>query len=601
MRPWLMIGAVVVAAASGCETSECGDDFRDLDGRCLDPKASCDTVCLEHEVCDTTVTPNACNCATGFARLGGVCRWAGVVGDASFLGDTDDEGEPFWVANDGAVISDIDNRLRGGDGGEAFLRKVAVCNAATVRQELLMPSLEDAGQLVADVTYSTEAVHGLDVGFGATWRRLPPTGGNFEIATLCLGEGAYWRPTAEEALELPRPLGGSVPLTLSASEKLNNVCGLVEEVGEIRVDRINVRPLEIGDPPCPTAANASGEDGTINGTANVGEGGWSFECTPSESCVPGALDAEGANPERGTVARIARDDGDESAHRMGLQVSVPSQSEEFSPALVFWWQGTNQELFPVTLGANGPIDSEGSVERARDVETLVGTGGGRNTIYCLPPWTEGVVLDLAFALPTTSSGAVELLVDDVRIVQDPACGSSRDLADPGFESAPNRWLGTSVTSRDQRIELVVDPSLARVEGEGVLEMSYGVASSRGVLTEPLAMQTFVRVPATTSSRGPAVGFYVDARVEEGTDVGWRLGVNCFEPGTAACGCRGSIPTTGEGWRRVEACLPPEWEGRWHRVEVFARPPLEAEGSPADRSRVLLDDFEVFNSPACDCE
>jgi hypothetical protein len=272
---------------------------------------------------------------------------------------------------------------------------------------------------------------------------------------------------------------------------------------------------------------------------------------------------------------------------MTIQVSVPLPTEALSPALAFWWNGSNERLFPVEIGTFGGFDSAGRPDRARVMDTLVGAGGERNHVYCLPPWTHGAVVDLSFALPDDGrSEAVELAVDNVRIVSDDRCSDFDGLLDPGFESAPNRWIGASLGSSDQRVNMKPEPAVAH-SGNGVLELSYGWESSQTSPSALLAMETYVLVPSVDEIGGPAVALYTDTEVQASARVEWLLG--------RTERCRGDLPHG--AWARSEICLPAEWSGRWYRLKVQVKPPNEA-GTGEERFRVLVDDLELLTSPDC---
>lgn len=587
MRARLWMVAAIVLVVGGCRTSACGDAYVQSNGRCLDPKAVCDVSCGEHEVCDITVFPHGCNCATGYA--GDPCVWTGdVVNDPSFRGYEDEDGEAFWVDEGGQVIPDALGSS-GGDRGEGLLRPAAICNAGSLTQVIEMPTYESAEPLVVEVVYKANLVRGAAVGFDNAWTRLPPTGEEYRTETFCLGEAAYWRRDPGDPFTLPAPSGGPVMLRVSASERevICNVNDGATTLGEIRIDRLVIRPPKVEDEgPCPEPADPPELSGTINGEAESDGGGWEFDCHPA-GCVEGGFGSDEAASGRPSVARISREAGEQHRQRMTLQVSVPLPTGEISPALSFWWSASNDRLFPVEIGRFGGFDEEGRPDRARRLETLIGAGGGRNHVYCLPPWTHGAVVDLSFALPDDGlTEAVELAVDDVGVVSVSGCGDAEGLLDPGFESAPNRWMGSSLRSIDQRVAMKPDPALAR-NGSGVLELSYQSGSSEVGQGADLSMETYVLVPSADDTGGPAVALHANTLVEPSATAEWVLGREAR--------CKGDLP--GGGWKRTEICLPPEWSGRWYRLQVNVEP-SEEPGMSEESFRVLLDDFELLTSASC---
>ena len=571
-RVWTI--AVTLLVAGGCQAAVCSDALFVANGRCVDPKAACGVECGEHELCDITVVPNTCHCAVGYE--GDPCTWSGsVVSDPSF------QDSEAWIDEGGQVI-EAALGSSGGDAGEGVLHPSAVCSGGRLTQIIEMPPYDAAEPLVAEVVYQASLVHGLAIGFGDAWTRLPPTGEDYRTEIFCLGEAAYWRPDPGDPITLPAPLGGPVTLRVSASERATN-CNLNPSMATIRVDRLLIRPPRSEDDEyCPVPARPPNGSGTIDGDA-----GWRFECTDGGTpapCSPG-LAATGSFDV--DSAKLSRDEGADDPARMTIQVSVPLPTDTVRPALAFSWDGSNERMFPVEIGTFGGFDSEGQPDRARALETLVGAGGGRDYTYCLPPWTHGAVVDLSFALPDDGrSDAVALIVDEVRVVSDDRCDDVNGMLDRGFESAPNRWIGTALSSSDQRASMKPEAASART-GNGVLELSYGWASSSASQSARLSMETYVLVPETDGTGGPAVALHTDSLVQSSATVEWLLGRDEL--------CRGSLPD-GE-WSRTEICLPADWSGRWVRLKVRVRPPDEP-GTGEERFRVLVDDLELLTSADC---
>jgi hypothetical protein len=185
------------------------------------------------------------------------------------------------------------------------------------------------------------------------------------------------------------------------------------------------------------------------------------------------------------------------------------------------------------------------------------------------------VLDLSFSLPDDGSSAVELVIDDVAITSDSDCGNEEDLLDPGFESAPNRWPGASVSSMQETVLLQPD---SMGDGNGLLELSYENAGAE------LAMETYVLVPQSEDEQGPAVTFHSLSPATLSADVKWVLGLDEKE---------GEVQTE-ITWQPNEVCLPPHWAGRWFRLQVKVESPV----SPERQERIWLDDFFLGTSASC---
>jgi hypothetical protein len=432
------------------------------------------------------------------------------------------------------------------DPGEGALDDAGViCFAGSLLQVVEMPSYDLAEPFVVEVNYKAQGVHGLAVGFNRSWKRLPPTESSWRRETFCLGEGGYGAD----------PNGGEVRVRISASERLANCLG---SEASIRVDHFTIRPA--GEIECLPP------DDVLNGEAEPGGGEWGF--FREGNAEAGFASGEGRDGTPG--ARVARDAGETGRATMTTQISVPLPASRPSPALRFWWRGSSGALFDVNLGTRVNFD-----DRGRQFDTLTGTGSRRNPIYCLPPWTHGSVLDLSFSLPDDGSSAVELVVDDVAITSDPDCGNEEDLLDPGFESAPNRWPGASVSSMQETVLLQPD---SMGDGNGLLELSYENAGAE------LSMETYVLVPQSEDEQGPAVTFHSLSPATLSADVKWVLGRGEKEGEVQA-----EIT-----WQPNEVCLPPHWAGRWFRLQVKVESPT----GPERQERIWLDDFFLGTSALC---
>lgn len=541
---WLLI-------VGGCDAAVCGEGLTQLGDRCIDPDAAgdCGGPCGEHEFCDPMTLPNTCKCAPGYA--GDPCAWSGVVQNSGFSQDL------YWSdeGGKGAVVRFLAPGSQ--DVGEGALDASVICNAGGLSQVLEMPSYDLAEPLVAEVTYQAQDVYGFAVGFDRAWKRLPPTGESWKTETFCLGEAAYGKVAP----------GVPVTLTLSASERLAT-CFDADPAGEIRIDRFVVRPASAGQCVRP------GE--VLNGAAVVSEGGWRFT---SEGAASAALLPE-VGREQTSGARLFRASGDSGRAAMTTQISVPLPSSLPSPALRFWWRGSAEALFEAEIGTWVDLD-----DRGRKLATLVGANSAQNNLYCLPGWTHGSVLDLSFSLGEGSGiDSDELLVDDVAIVSDPSCGGDATLVDPGFESAPNDWMGFSLGSAEEDVVMQQDGAVAQT-GEGALELTYWNSAA------DLAMERYLLVPESKDAQGPAVTFYSKSPSPPSTAVRWVLGRDEVISDAVK---------TSSTWERNEVCLPAAWVDRWFRVQVQVGPP-EGIGLPIGQESVFLDDFALTTTASCPSE
>jgi len=527
--------AVCALLAGGCRAVNCADGLIVLDERCAEPPegGTCGG-CSEHELCDTGVTPNTCTCVPGYA--GEPCAFDALIRDPGFR-----------------QVIDIPGELGDLDPGEGDLDDSVLCNGASLLQVVDMPSYPRADPFVVEINYKAEGVHGLAVGFDRSWTRLPATGPDWQPARFCVGEGGYGRD----------PGGNEVEVRIAASERLAN-CYDPNPGSIIRVDHFRIIQAEDGE----CLAPGSVRNGTVE------PGGEVWQVLTEQEAEGGFAPGEGQDATTGV--RITRGAGQTGRATMATQVSVPLAASLVSPALVFWWRGSSGDLFNVELGTLIDLD-----DRGRQLDTLAGTGSGLPYIYCLPPWTHGSELDVSFSLPDDGVGSVELVVDDVRITSDPDCGTEPDLLDPGFESAPNRWLGASVGSSQETVVLQENNQLAR-SGKGLLEFTYEREGAT------LAMETYVFVPPSDGDEGPALTFHSLSPATASADVKWLLGQSEVETGDVL---------TEVSWQPNEVCLPPHWSSRWFRVQVRV---VSTPGVTV-QERILLDDFSLGTSASCPIE
>lgn len=521
--------------------------------------AACDEPCGEHADCAATDLGGVCECVPGYE--GDPCVWTGAILDSEF---TDPR---IWSdTTNGATIIPL---AQGESGmGIASFASSVVCNAGAVSQVVTMPDYEDAEPFVAQVTFREQSVEGVVVGYNRAFRELPSSElyPAWTTTRLCLGEAAY---------------GGDVKFQVAASERtpdcFNAPAGLIE------VDRFSIEVAEPGECPAPGSA--------ANGTADVDGGGWRFIVGTVGEGFPEIALTPGIGQDGTDGVRFAQAEGTTRAGFASTQVSVPLSSETTPPpALRFWYDARGEGSFEVGLGTT----PSGRVVR-HPLDTLVGTGVAETATYCLPPYTHGNVLDLFFG----SAGALEseLFIDEVEVVPDSRCGTSTNLLDPDFDSAPNRWPGVT-TSSGTKVAVIDDAARALPPGSGVLEVRYTNNMARANVDH------WVWVPPPDEGGNPVLVFHADAPGEPGVGLFWSLtgtlpvGVDCVGEICPPTRLSQTL-TAGGGWLVYDdVCLPPEWAERWFRFRVAVRPeegPLEVFDSPRS---LYIDDFEVTTSPIC---
>lgn len=533
-----VVTGVLVAS---CSSPVCRPELVEQAGRCVARE-------LIAKPCEPTCSPTAhevCDgdaespsCICALGYSGIPCTWTGVLDDPGF------EDEEAWTKKRGATL--LPN-------GVAFVAAISVCEAGEVSQLVEMPSYEAGEPLVAEVTYRTQgSVYGLSIGFNLAWTQLPATSDDAWLTErVCLGEAAY---------------GGPVLVQLGSREQHPSCFD--EPEGDIRVDHVAIVVADPGE--CPAPGEVS------NGTADEGGGGWRFEWTGAAY----AGFAEGVGRGGTSGVRLARE-GIELAAAW-IKVSVPSSESIPSPALRFWWKGTSGRPFNFEIGRYERI-----TESSLPLDVAIGNDSDVNYVYCLPPWTHGNVVDLIFKALADSLDASELIIDDVEIVSDERCGTSTDLLDPGFEAGPTRIMGVTLFTLNQQITLPTNAELART-GEGVLELSY--------FNEDAVSQweTWVLVPPSNGDEGPAVVFWSNVPLAAEIPIQSVLGRAAINPA--------DLPVGG-GWRQnPPICLPPEWSGRWFRVQLRLGdfPPMPNR-PVVPEIRIYIDDLELTTSSACESE
>jgi hypothetical protein len=567
MRRFAVLLAALLAGStgSGCgDAAVCADGFEQQMGSCV---PACADPCGDHEFCDGTPEGGVCACAPGYA--GEPCEWVGVLEDPEF---TDVE---VWsdTKNGATVIPSAEGASS--QGGIARFQSSVACSAGSVAQTVEMPSYELAEPLVASMTYRFQGVIGVVVGYGGVFRELTDSVlyPGWASERVCLGEAAY---------------GGLVRFEVGASERLPD-CFSVPS-GIIEVDRFDVVPAVSGECPSPGEVH----DGDAEGES----GFWTFGVEQNGEGESAAQIVPGAGKGGSNGARIRKAPDSTKNARMATKISVPLQTTLPSPALRFWHKASSPSVYVVELGTITPFRTV-----REPLDTIIGDGAAHTYTYCVPPRYHGGVFDLTFKTSVANfSGGMELVVDEVELVSDPACGTSSELFDPSLDSAPNRWPGVAMNFDPElepnTVRVTNDAPEARPPNSGVLEMRYTNNKAR------LTAETWVRVPAPTADAGPSLRFQSYAPADPGVELFWALGSaterpNCVgEPICSATPLSNTI-AAGGGWRDVEGvCLPAEWAGRWFRVRLAVRPSDEAlEVFDPPRS-VLFDNFEVDVDPGC---
>jgi len=520
---------------------------------------ACTLACTgAHEVCVSSAEGPTCACAAGYE--GDPCTWGTVPQDPGFA-------EPD-VWSDEAPGVELLTREAGLDPGIALLDETAVCDGGTLSQVVQMPGSEVGDAFVVEMVYRTDSLpplgRGVEVYAGNALRTIPVANGRrWTPIRFCLGEAAYGSRGAT--------YGGPVEFRIGVAER-DNEC-TVDPKGTIEVDRFQI--LVAGPDECP-------EPGTVmNGSAEVDGGGWRFDLddvVPGEGVATAALEP-GVGRDGSGGARIYLYGGANIAG-MGTRFSVPLPSGmDTSPALQFWWRADTIVVVPML----GPRPEANYFPTY--LELLEGESDVRR--YCLPPWTYGSVVELWF-YPLGGRTAGDFVVDDIELVSDERCGESKDLLDPHFDSAPNRWPGAIWGALGEGVEVVPGRGRSGEPDDGAAVLRYVTSNTNIVFNH------WVLVPPAKGQEGPQLTFYSNLPAD-GVQVAGIVSRN------SSSKPEDFLPA-GVGWRKSEGyCLPRGWAGRWLRFRVEVRhrvgerPPMQIFDPPKE---VLLDDFELGTSAGC---
>ncbi len=353
-----------------------------------------------HMVCDIQPTSQLCTCAAGYGSgLDGACAWMGVVDDPGFTTNT------AWTPVGPAAIDTTDPGHL--DPGVGNVVDASCANFGGFQQQVTMPRFSVAEPLVASVTYqqpmqsgpfTSEASAGFQL--GGSWHDDAPPSTAYVTQRTCLGAAQY----APESTT-----GVGVPLAFETfiSEQ---VC---QSSASIQIDHAEITTADTGE--CPAFGTA------LDGDAESG-GGWTF--------------TSGAN---GSFAEIVAGAGNNGTHGVELftadncdlttAATVLSPAAVASPVFSFWH-------------SNAPAGLSATI----DGKSLAITTGNSPTVdtYCLPPYLIGGTYTFRstnevelVGVACQSTQNVTVVLDDLTLSSDPACGSDPAIADPGFESGRN--------------------------------------------------------------------------------------------------------------------------------------------------------------------
>lgn len=502
-----------------------------------------------HTACDDQGTSRACSCVAGYTRsAGGACEWSGLISDPGFASAT------MWTIDGAATIDNSLNQTGMVDPGAArWAPGDALCKLSRITQSVVMPRYTRAEPLVAQVSFAFSGrFDGLtpSVGIAGAFSEVQQTTGSpWRTARLCLGAGQY-------APETTTGLGAPVTLTVMAN-RIGFECG---SISNLSVDRLEIVPANPDECPVPGQA--------VNGDAE-GTGGWLFNITGG-SGLSNATFAAGAGEGSTRGARLFIAQRCDFA-TMIEPVSLPIAASVASPALSFYHRATSLSTTSVSLSG-------------LSLPTLGGSGGGITHKLCIPAFMRGAVANLVASI-NTGSGActdavnLETVFDNLKIINEPSCGTDATITDAGFES-PLELIGATAIPGASLARTLTDPAQAH-SGNGVLQLSETSTCNDA------SWLANVITPPSAGAAGPALSFFYRAAPGSMTLFGVSSG---FGPVFT--------PTQDNQWHQGLVCLNPALRGRNHGVSFSVRFQSGSCNVAIPAETAYVDDLMVTTDPSC---
>jgi len=461
----------------------------------------------------------------------GTCVWRGGPLDPGF------KNEPVgaWILGGGGLLEPTRSETGYVDQGAARLG-----DKGTVSQLVDMPAYDIAEPLAMDYSWgcpncstnpfdSPELLFKTDKrGFANSLRGSFINGVKMSVLHWCLGENAY---------------DGKISIAMIA-RGLRPSGGFGMNQNLATVDRLAFVP----DATCP-------RPGSIPNGDFDGQSGWTGSGPQAE-----VANAVGTNGSRG--AKLTAKCGD--APSIAGLVSIPSKSVKH-PALAFTWRVTSAQIGGVQLGAT-------------TIAQLRGTGAFEPASLCIPEWAKGSVHRLSFFLRhlgncLSNPPDNEMLVDDVKIVDDATCGEAPLFFDPGFEQS------TTTTSR-WFLNANNGGGFVAVQKNG---QAHGGAAHLALSTPTcgtsVTANQIATIPDAAGAAGPAIKFFYKANVAKDSSV------QAF----------GQSLTSAAAWTARTVCLPASKSGLAQSLElgVFA-----AAKDCDSVASLQVDDIELTSDATC---
>jgi hypothetical protein len=457
----------------------CGDVVRSTADASSCPGTTCEctvvtevTDCKAHEVCDVSDGSNrVCKCAAGYVEgSDGACAFGTAPVDPGFQDPTK------WNAVGMGPV--VDPAATGSaQPGELILDKTSLCNFSEVKQMFTMPPFDKAEPLKVTITTTIVDPDGflftapIQVSIGKQFVEVPAQRGVYKTTSACLGPAAF---------------GGPVEIRVGSAVTVPCASAVTSTV---RVDELKIEPAAEGE--CPKQA------GIVNGSFQLATG-WNFIATASGT---GQILANiGEN--NSFAAQLQQPNRCSEIKAVGT-LAVPTEDAVPHPALDLYWNGSSGARLLVSFADKG-------------IGTLNANGIVKHSRICLPKWAVGNTNTLAFLGQRLSNNNCTVLnrtfiLDNMTIVDEPACGELADVTDPNFERIANpngpatgwRLLNGYVNDVEGGRVNILNSSANAKNGVGVLQSTN---SDQCVSVQDFGAEIGLVVPPSSGAQGPAIKF-----------------------------------------------------------------------------------------------
>jgi hypothetical protein len=488
-----------------------------------------DSDCPQFEYCSAHAGEHTCECVSGYAKQpDGTCQWAGVVADPGFQQTT------IWSAA-GATLAPTLTEAGMVEPGAA-----TISGAAQVSQTIVMPRLSRSQLLVMQISSQSD----LDVESGTN----PPTAGIGRTDWLGFASNATWvverrcLNAASYAPESSTGAGVAMPLRIAQA---------TPTIYNTQIDHFEIQPAMPGECTMPGPV--------VNGDAE-GSGNWAFNASGSSGVFAGYAAGAGSRGSRGVRVYVPKVC---DLAQASMSFSLVGADQLPSPAMTFYLRATAGEAPPMAA-------------------TVAVTGSAQTIELCLPAASRGEPGAFGTGLEVTGTcggaAGLEAVVDDVDVIDEPACGTDPDFADPGFESGfPASDAGFSPPASSVRVTTSASQAHS---GNGALRIG---ASQTCAAPE----WDTIALPIPPSPNGnAAVEFYYRATPRVNFPFVVRLG--------------GGIVLTltqDNAWHRGVACFDPSLANRPQLLRFM----LDGSGTCGQNvpeEYAFIDDLAVVNDPSC---